>query len=117
MTEQQKLTQILTWFRACSVRVRIRQDPKRKASVNGCYYHNTIVVYAQDREQEASQIATALLHEWGHHVATQCVGMWNHTEQDAWVLAEQLTPEDLLPQGFHQIKKTCLATYAARGLA
>ena len=116
MTEPEKLTEILTWIRSCGVRVRIRQDPKRKAKVNGCYEHNTIVVYTQDRQREASEIATALLHEYGHHVATQCVGLWNHTEQDAWLLAEQITPPDLLPQGFHQTKKICLESYAKLGL-
>lgn len=116
LTELEKLTEILTWIRSCGVRVRIRQDPGRKARVNGCYCHNTIVVYTQNRQQEASEVATALLHEYGHHVATQCVGLWNHTEQDAWFLAQNLTPPDLLPVNFPVLREQCLRSYAERGL-
>ena len=116
MTESDKLLEILAWIRAGGVQVRIRQDRRRKARVNGYYQHNTIVVYTQHRRQEVSEIATALLHEYGHHVAAQCVGLWNHTEQDAWWLAQQLTPSDLLPNNFEQIRKICLSSYADQGL-
>lgn len=117
MTEPEKLTEILTWIRSCGVRVRIRQDTKRKDIINGYYKHNIIVIYTRDRQQEASDIASILLHEYGHHLATQHVGMWNHTEQDAWELAEQMTPPDLLPLRFYQLKKIFLNYYAICGLA
>lgn len=116
MTEQQKLEEICGFIRQQDMSLQIHQKPKRKDPMpNGWYQCNSIRVYTKDRIKYASETASLILHEYGHHVAMKTIGP-DHTETDAWNLAASVVPENLKPKTFEAVRSYCLSSYINAGL-
>ena len=116
MTEQAKLQAICEFVRSQGVSVRIRRVPDRRDPIpNGWYQAGRICIYTQDTVNRASETASMILHEYGHHLAGQTIGD-HHSEHDAWDLACQVVPRSIRPRSFARVRRHCLGTYAAVGI-
>jgi hypothetical protein len=116
MTEQAKLQAICEFVRSQGVSVRIRRVPDRRDPIpNGWYQAGRICIYTQDTVNRASETASMILHEYGHHLALCAMGP-DHSEHDAWDLAALSVPRRLRPKQFGLMKKHCLQSYAALGI-
>ena len=117
MSEQQKLQEIIKFIRGLKISVKIIRKPNRKDPLsNGCCDGNNIVIYCTNTDSQASEVASVLLHEFGHYIATYRVGLHNHTERDAWRIAGETVPKELKPIEFNNTKKIFLNAYKNAGL-
>jgi hypothetical protein len=116
MTEMEKLQEITKFIRGLKLSVKIIQKASRKSSPDGWFDESSIVVYCTNVGTQTSEVASILLHEFGHYIATHKVGLRNHTERDAWAIAEKTVPSDLKPINFNKTKLDCLNSYKKAGL-
>lgn len=116
LTEYQKLLEIVKFVRYQGIRLQICQKPQRKDHMpNGWYQDGVIRVYTKNSVAFASETASMILHEYGHHLAQICIGH-RHTEHDAWDLAAKAVPSSYRPNQFKRMRSLCLQSYAQVGI-
>lgn len=113
-TEQAKFEEICKFIRYNGVKLRLCKT--RNRAFDGTYANNTITIYYHPEKNGCSDVASLLLHEFGHHLCTQSVGFWEHSEADAWNVGGQSVPKQWLPSTFLACKKYGLQAYRRVGI-
>ena len=115
ITEEQKLDIICKKIRGRGLSLRISQNKKYTAYIPTAWYQNgRIQIYTDDKIGKASAIASLILHEFGHYLAFIAHGP-EHTEKNAWDLAEAVVDRELKPKEFKKIRDICLKLYKKIG--
>ena len=107
--EKTKYDLIYDFIVSSNVEIQIKKV--KNINPNACYFRNIITLFVPEKYLKYSVLTSLLLHEYGHHLAARAVGIWNHSEVDAWEIGRNCVPKMLLPENFNYIKKMALKTY------